>query len=119
MADSRSDWFAPGYRPLLDVVDDVGRLMHPRDYWPDQPAPRMRPPSPDPPGMLRRGMRVPSIPDQDGLIIDGPLWQRRCEEHRQPARDRLRTLLAEGELEAFALSSVHGAVRIEPKWWWG
>ena len=140
MSSSDKDWFPPGYRSILDLVDEIGREIHGAAYWPDNRPKELIPPRiagaahiPSP-NLRQAGAGVPASDDDAvGEIVAatglgaalafhdrwylGNSWWDRCEQHRGPARDRLRTKLAAGEIEAFVLCSVHGDVPIEPKWW--
>jgi hypothetical protein len=108
MSKGATNWFPPGYRSILDLVDEIGREIHGDSYWPDHPpsSPQMSGTSPD------------VVQTVAGILAGHPWWEQ-CNQHRRPARDRLRTKLAAGEIEAFVLCSVHGDVPIEPKWWRG
>jgi len=142
MPSSDKDWFPPGFRSILELVEEIGREIHGGAYWPDNPPKDFNPPqmagtsyrlepathqsgAGAPEGEGDTGEQSGAKADPDAIPVFherwylADSWWDQCEQHRQPARDQLRTKLAAGEIEAFVLSSVHGDVPIPANWWRG
>ena len=116
MATPKAGWIPPGYRSILDLVEEVGREIYGEAYSPDHPPPEF----PVPPKSIERplygsapgGSGHPNYTEADFAHAQANQtraflrrhWLALCERHREPARDQLRSRLAAGEIEAFVLS---------------
>src|SRR5690349_8503868 len=127
MATPKAGWIPPGYRSILDLVEEAGRELHGEAYSPDHPPPEFPVPAKPierplygagPGGSGRPDYTEPDLAhaeaNQTRALLRGH-WLALCERDQVPARDRVRSRLAAGEAEAFVLSPEHGPVRIEPR----